>query len=391
MRSTSPFRFHLASTAAVAVVLIAVVAACAAALLAPTAAHAAQVTSRFSVDVDGKYQFNPTVSGTLVVAQQKDASGWNLYGYDLVTHEKFPVCVQPGDQKFPAISGTTVVWQDARSGSADVYGATIDPVTHAVTEFPVCTSAEAQTLPAIDDGWVVWQDRRDGDWDIYGATVTGATVADETAICAYKDDQTAPDVSGDFVVWTDHRYADTDIRGYNRVAKYEFPICLSDVNQSQAAIDGDTVVWRDWRGITSSSGGTHPGPAIPAADIYGFDLTSSREFVVSSAPGNQQEPAISDDMVVWTDASKSGTKQGLNVWAKDLTLDQLVPLALYPAWQGNPAIDGWHHRLGRQARVGLRRLVRRVRLALDRPPAHQERRRVDEVGRRRPEPLRAEP
>ena len=44
--------------------------------------------------------------------------------------------------------------------------------TVTVTEFPICTAANYQWNPAISGGTVVWQDYRNGSPDIYGATIS---------------------------------------------------------------------------------------------------------------------------------------------------------------------------------------------------------------------------
>jgi len=55
---------------------------------------------------------------------------YNIYGYNAVGDEEFPICVSPGDQGGPAIYENIVVWSDGRLGGwweADIYGNTVVP------------------------------------------------------------------------------------------------------------------------------------------------------------------------------------------------------------------------------------------------------------------------
>jgi hypothetical protein len=57
----------------------------------------------------------------------------------------------------------------------------IGPLAHgAVTVLRVATTAEDEAFPPVCGNTVVWQDDRDGTWDIYGAIVDGPEVATET-------------------------------------------------------------------------------------------------------------------------------------------------------------------------------------------------------------------
>jgi len=135
------------------------------------------------------------------------------------------------DQKAPAVvlAGATflVVWQDTRSGSADIYGArvTLGGIVLDSQGIAISTPERTQIVPAVcfDGGnsLVAWEDRRNGSKDIYGARVTPAGVVleqDGIAISTAARYQFDPALSFDganyLVVWEDTRSGDnSDIYG----------------------------------------------------------------------------------------------------------------------------------------------------------------------------------
>lgn len=96
----------------------------------------------------------------------------------------FPVSMAISNQTRPEISfdgvGYLVVWQDTRSGTADIYGQRISPGgTLDGLEFVVCDADNAQQKPKIisnrTNHLAVWEDSRGATSDIYGETISGST------------------------------------------------------------------------------------------------------------------------------------------------------------------------------------------------------------------------
>ena len=77
---------------------------------------------------------------------------------------EFSICTQRADQYDPAISGNIVVWTDNRYGTLDIYGYNLATTT----EFAICAIDGDQTTPSIHGDIVIWKDNRNGNYDIYG-------------------------------------------------------------------------------------------------------------------------------------------------------------------------------------------------------------------------------
>ena len=230
-----------------------------------------------------------------------------------------------------AFDGTNylVVWSDLRSGSSyDIYGARVS-VEGAVLDpagIAISIAGGNQTRPEpVFDGvgyLVVWQDERSGPADIYGARVSvGGNVLDPTGIpiSTAANDQSSPDVALDgtncLVVWSDMRGgANADIYGTRVNVEGSvldtagIPISTATNNQStpDIAFDGKNylVVWGDNRNDNYYY------------DVYGARVTAGGTvldpsgIVISNAANTQGQPAVAFDgtnyLVVWYDNRSAG-------------------------------------------------------------------------------------
>jgi beta propeller repeat protein len=138
---------------------------------------------------------------------------------------------------------------------------------------------------------------------------------------------------------------------------------LSDSDQQVPAINGTMVVWEDYRNGSD-------------ADVYARDMTSSPgpETLIAGGPGDQVQPAVSHQYIVWVDngairaQSRSGgnafnvatgtgdrfdpavcgslvvwtdTRNGNpDIYGRDLTGGQEFPIATSPAAEAYPDCDG---------------------------------------------------
>ncbi|HCN10383.1 MAG TPA: hypothetical protein DIT01_20840 [Lentisphaeria bacterium] len=162
-------------------------------------------------------------------------------GFDVTNSDRLP-------QFAPAVSGSTVVWQELHAGASGWSSTFLrcrnidrDAGSHRLAGI---RDRQCEN-PAIDDPFVVWQDNRNGDWDIYGFDLRSGK---ELEICKGPGDQTNPAVHGSTVVWQDNRGGDWDIYRYNLIAGKTFPVVIAAHNQTEPDIYGDVVVWTDDRG-----------------------------------------------------------------------------------------------------------------------------------------------
>jgi hypothetical protein len=243
-----------------------------------------------------------------------------------------------GAQDDPAIvtdgaGGMIIVWQDARTGFADIYAQRIDKSGTAVWAaggVAVCTATGEQYDPvALLDGLggviIAWEDRRTGAWDIYAnrLDLSGNVLwtTNGVAICTAGQDQYDPVIDTDtdggaIIAWSDPRTLDHDVYaqhvnssgtalwtangvGVCTVANTQFhAVMVSDDN------GGAVIVWEDYRsGIESD---------IYAARIDFFG-TTVWTGPVSVAASDQENPVIAyafdgggGAVCAWTDY-RSGT------------------------------------------------------------------------------------
>ncbi len=155
----------------------------------------------------GSVQENPAIAfggvdGPTVWQDNRNGS-WDIY-WSNVGNNEMPVCVDAGDQQFPAIDGLSVVWQDNRNGSWDIYLGDLESGNRTqITDDPA-----DQMYPDISGDYVVWQDNRNGNWDIFLYDLTRGTVVQVTDD---PGDQMYPSISGNYIVWEDNRNGNWDI------------------------------------------------------------------------------------------------------------------------------------------------------------------------------------
>ena len=199
---------------------------------------------------------NPAIHGNIVVWEDGDAGDFNIYGADitdLANPSEFQIAAFEHDQQEPAVFRTTVVWQDNFFGDWDIFAADIWQRNKPV-EAQVSSIEKDQQNPVIWDNIVVWQDNFSDNWDIYAADISDFESLRQDpnnvidfAISTNKFTQTKPDICGNIIVWQDNRNNNWDIFGYNLTTQKEFQITDDSHDQTNPAISGNVVVWQDNR------------------------------------------------------------------------------------------------------------------------------------------------
>ncbi|MHC4648662.1 MAG: right-handed parallel beta-helix repeat-containing protein, partial [Planctomycetota bacterium] len=119
----------------------------------------------FSICNDAARQYDPAISGNIVVWVDERNDGGDIYGADISDLEDislFEIVKESGSQKEPAISGCIIVYVDVSDG---LYGGDIRTCCltrcHGVLDIEL-TGSPYGMGPAIDGSLIVWQD------DYYG-------------------------------------------------------------------------------------------------------------------------------------------------------------------------------------------------------------------------------
>jgi hypothetical protein len=120
-------------------------------------------------------------------------------------------------------------------------------------------------------------------------------------VCNQLGGQAGPDIANAMAVWTDDRSGNLDIYGKNLATGREYAICTDLEQQDNPSVttwvtDSGKLhyvaVWVDKR--------NHIGG--DASDIYGRDITTRQDFVVSRNAYVKQYPSISGQWVVWIES-----------------------------------------------------------------------------------------
>ncbi len=135
-----------------------------------------------------------------------------------------------------------------------------------------------------------------------GVSSAAPLVGEEFPVCTEANGQVQPEIDYPWIVWKDERIgtdqSETDIYAYNFVTGEESVVCTAPGEQANPCIYGDVVVYSDDRTDPEGTDGY-------SCDIYGFDISTQEEFLICDAVGGQGNPFIYGDNVVWVDHRNS--------------------------------------------------------------------------------------
>jgi beta propeller repeat protein len=270
--------------------------------------------------------------------------------------------LDPNDsaQLSPAFNGDDVVWEDSRNDETqgtDIYRFNISTATESL----VAGGAGEQYQPAISDQYIVWID----EGRLMAKALSGGPAF---AVANGSPTQTDPAVCGSLVVWTDTGN-NSDVYAKNLAGGSVIPVATSAATEAYPACDAGRVVymyspltgnadirlydigtgqttdvadqpWIEWRPAISGSRVVwqalpNPSDTTAGIQIYGKDLSTNQNFVVSEGAANQTAPVISGSTVAWED-TRSGHPQ---IWWRDLatTMPQIPVDSTLARPDGTPA------------------------------------------------------
>jgi beta propeller repeat protein len=151
------------------------------------------------------------------------------------------------------------------------------------------------------------------------AAVMSATGCAAERIDPTDFDQVSPAFNGDDVVWEDSRNAETqgtDVYMFNVSTATESPVAAKAGEQDQPAISDQYIVWIDEGRLMARS------------------LAGGQPFTVVNGPATHTDPAVCGSVVVWSDTANNS-----DVYAKQLPSGSVIPVATSSAVEAYPACD----------------------------------------------------
>lgn len=287
---------------------------------------------------DNNNQVNPDVysdeNDTIVVWEDpRHGSGdveiyWvSLSDPNLINHR----ISQAGNQKFPAISGNTIVWQDERisttnrevytynlstseanrladtanqrypeisngwivseSYNGSVYNAAVWDASANVYHFIAPNSAMQMEL-AMDGSVIVWRDDRDGKSQIWRCDLAAQPYA-AAPVYAVTNSQYHPAVSGHRVAW--HETTAQTLVVYDLLTQSVWTHELKAGSEALTSMSGAILVWQELH------------PAGGNYNIRGYDFSTGSYLDIATGTQDDRNPSISGRTVAWQRGSGAGT------------------------------------------------------------------------------------
>ncbi len=266
-------------------------------LSVPRTVHGKNITSAatFAVEPNGSVVSFDLDKEWLVTSESPDGTQIEVVAYRLPRLEQRTVIAAATEtmRTDVNVSGNRVVWKEFQEGNYDIllYDLTTEE------SITIVGNPANQEHPALDGNIVVWMDSRnatsDGAYDLYAYNLADAR---EFRITAQPEQIGAPAIAGDIVAWWRRRGETVQVVAYN-LATNQLTVLADLGTGTSGRVDVNTtiVVWS--------------ATQIGDADIFGYDLTQGKSFIISRAIGNQAQPSVSGNRVVWQDGRNGGAGQ----------------------------------------------------------------------------------
>ncbi len=248
-----------------------------------------------------------------------------------------------GSAADPALHKDTLVWNDYRDGQWDIFAYDLQ----SMKETRITNDSALQRFPAVSGPYIAWQQQHsyvEGQkthyqWDIYCYNINNKMT---TRITSHKADQVYPAIDGDKIVWHDKRNNNWDIYMYDLTLGLESQITTDGHDQSHAAISGNAIVWQDGRNyfVDPIDNKTRPQSEIymrrlvpaPPGPLY----TLGPEIRITNNNHEQWYPRMSGNTIVWED-NRNGD---IDVYMYDIGTNTETRLTVSGSRQIRPVVQG---------------------------------------------------
>ncbi|HTR25538.1 MAG TPA: HYR domain-containing protein [Terriglobales bacterium] len=253
-------------------------------------------------------QFDPVISGNIIVYGDARGADLDIYYYDLSTGQEHAVTTAVGDQQLPNLYGPYAVYSDTTRRQVDLFNIQ-DGSTIVLGGFDA-----PATDPDVGDTIAVWEDKRYGaNSQIMGYEIASGTVK---RISNSSISDQLPAVSGRNVVWQRCDGVACGVWTYNwdtevsQAITDQIPVGNPNISYSLSPkINGNRVAYFS--------------PENDSQNMYVSDLATNSRLSVP-ADGLAEDHDISGDFVVFL-YGESG-KEHLKVWY--LTTSEVFDLSV---------------------------------------------------------------
>lgn len=246
-------------------------------------------------------EYDPAISGDIVVYTSNRAGNSDVWYYDLATGTEHQVTSGPQDEELADVSGSVIVYTNLGTADIIVYDIRTGEARNLTAD-----SAAPALYPAICGELVVWEDRRDGNAEIYGCNLLADEVRRITA-CTCQD--LSPSVDGDRVAWGKCISTDCDMWCY-------------DWSSGIATRLTETPAAAERRSDLSGAIVTYDSLRDSELDVFAYDLVTASERRLRLSD-TQCNPNISGDFICFESAGIDAIYH-LMLW--HLPTDQVFPL-----------------------------------------------------------------
>jgi TolB protein len=236
-------------------------------------------------------QFDPAISGNLVVYTDFSGVDADVWYTDLNTGLAYPVTTASGDQQLTGVSGGRIAYSDWNTMDVLVY----DIVTH--TTLNITNAALSNSFdPALDGNLIAWTDDRDGNAEIYARDLA---TSEERRITSDMLIDQAPAVGDGIIVWERCDNYACDVFAYDWTSGATTQITATSwASERFPEVSGRTVVFQREKGTPIDK------------NIVSFDLDTltEKELLLT---GDQENAHISGNYVSYNDSASGLSHIGL--------------------------------------------------------------------------------